>query len=279
MVEVACPRPRARGMKGYETVLITGASSGIGRALALALAAPGVALHLSGRNAERLEAAAEAARGRGADVHPRLLNVQDRGAMAEWVGGAGRLDLVVANAGVAHGTAGGMETEAQSREIFATNLDGALNTVRPALAAMLAQPPGPDGVRGRIAVIASMAIYVATPGAPAYAASKAALDVWTAATGVAARRQGVVMTSFCPGYVRTAMVARNSFGMPGLMSAEQAAAVILRGMRSGRPRVSFPVWMAASARLVGLLPANVLARLLHAAPGRAAVAYFQGPGS
>lgn len=259
-------------------VLITGASSGIGRALALALAAPGAVLHLSGRDAGRLAAVADAARGRGAEVRPRRLDVRDRDAMAAWIGGAGRLDLVVANAGVAHGTAGEIEAEAQSREIFATNLDGALNTVRPALDAMLAQPPGPDGVRGRIAVIASMAVYVATPGAPAYAASKTALDVWTTATGVAARRRGVVMTSFCPGYVQTAMVARNAFHMPGLMSAEHAAAVILRGVRSGRPRVSFPFWMAASARLVGLLPADILARLLRAAPGRAAVAYFQGPG-
>lgn len=262
----------------YKNVLITGASSGIGRALALALAAPGVELRLSGRNAERLAAVAEAARGRGADVHLRLLDVRDRDAMADWIGGGGRLDLVVANAGVANGTAGAIEPEAQSRDIFATNLDGALNTVRPALDAMLAQPPGPDGVRGRIAVIASMAIYVATPGAPAYAASKTALDVWTRATGLAARRQGVVMTSFCPGYVRTGMVASNSFHMPGLMSAERAAAIILRGMRSGRPRVSFPFWMAASARLLGLLPAGVLARFLRAVPGRAAVAYFQGPG-
>ena len=62
------------------------------------------------------------------------------------------------------------------------------------------------------------------------------------------------------------------------MSAERAASVILRGMRSGRPRVSFPLWMAASARLVGLLPADVLARLLQAVPGRAATAYMQGPG-
>ncbi len=265
-------------MSGYRSVLITGATSGIGRALAFALAAPGVELHLSGRNAERLATAAEVARGRGARVHPRLLDVRDRDAMADWVRGAGRLDLVVVNAGVANGTAGGIEAEAQSREIFAINLDGALNTARPALDAMLAQPPGPDGVRGRIAVIASMAIYVATPGAPAYAASKTALDVWTTATGVVARQRGVVMTSFCPGYVRTAMVARNSFHMPGLMSAERAASVILRGMRSGRPRVSFPFWMAASARLVGLLPANVLARLLQATPGRAATAYLQGPG-
>lgn len=264
-------------MTTYENVLITGASSGIGRALALALAAPGVELHLSGRNAERLAAAAEAARERGAEVRPRLLDVRDRDAMADWIGGAGRLDLVVANAGVANGTAGAIEAEAQSRDVFATNLDGALNTARPALDAMLAQPPGPDGVRGRIAVIASMAIYVATPGAPAYAASKTALDVWTTATGLAARRRGVVMTSFCPGYVSTAMVANNSFHMPGLMSTERAAAIILRGMRSGRPRVSFPFWMAASARLVGLLPANVLARLLRAVPGRAAVAYFEGP--
>ncbi|MFT8246857.1 SDR family NAD(P)-dependent oxidoreductase [Roseomonas sp. BN140053] len=264
-------------MTGYRSVLITGASSGIGRALALRCAAPGVTLHLSGRDALRLEAAAAAARARGAAVHPRLLDVRDRDGMADWIAGAGPLDLVVANAGITAGTGGGLEAAAQSRAVFATNLDGAINTVQPALAAMVAQPPGPDGCRGRIAVVASMAVFIATPGAPAYAASKTAIDVWTQATGVVARDRGVRMTSFCPGYVRSAITERNSFHMPGLMTAERAAELILRGLRSGKPRVAFPLWMAASARVLGLLPATLVSRLLRALPGQTAVAYMRGP--
>lgn len=261
----------------FRHVLITGASGGIGRALAEACAAPGVVLHLSGRDAARLEATAAAVRALGAEAHPRILDVRDAEGMAAWIAAAGPLDLVVANAGVTAGTGGGMEDAAQARTVFATNLDGVLNTVQPALEAMLARPPGPDGLRGRIAVVASMAIYVATPGAPAYAASKTAVDAWTQATSVVARRHGITLTSCCPGYVESAMTARNSFHMPGLMSAPAAAAIILRAVRRGRGRVSFPFWMAASARLLGLLPASLLSRFLGALPGRTAVAYLRGP--
>jgi short-subunit dehydrogenase len=261
----------------FRHVLITGASGGIGRALAAACASPGTTLHLSGRDAERLAATAAEVRARGAEAHTRILDIRDAAGMAGWIGGAGPLDLVIANAGVTAGTGGGLESTAQSQDVFSTNLEGTLNTVHPALAAMLGQAPGPDGIRGRIAVVASMAIYIATPGAPSYAASKAAIDVWTQATGVVARRQGVVMTSCCPGYVRSGMTDRNSFHMPGLMTAERAASLILQGVRRGRGRVSFPIWMAASARLLGLLPAGLVSGFLDALPGRTAVAYMQGP--
>ena len=155
------------------------------------LAAPGVTLHLSGRDAARLEAAAQACRARGAAVQARVLDVRDAAAMAAWIAGAGRLDLVVANAGISAGTGGGRpESAAQTRAVFAANLDGMLNTVLPALAVMQAQAPGPDGVRGRIAVVASIAAFVPAPGAPAYCASKAAagcLDGGGGADGAAGR--------------------------------------------------------------------------------------------
>ncbi len=241
---------------GFAAVAITGASSGIGRALALACARPGAVLHLSGRDAARLEATAAAARARGAVVHPAVLDVRDGAGVAAWIAGAGRLDLVVANAGISAGSGGTAAGEPadQVRAIFAVNLDGALNTVLPALEAMAAQPPGPSGVRGRIAVIASIAAFVAAPGAPAYCASKAAIDAWTVASAPAARARGVVLSSVCPGYVRTPMTARNTFPMPGLMDADRAADVILRGVARGRARVAFPAGMALAARAAGMAP-------------------------
>jgi short-subunit dehydrogenase len=256
-------------MTQFGSVLITGASSGIGAALALACARPGAVLHLSGRNAERLAEVATSARARGAEVHPVTLDVTDEAAMAAWIAGAGYLDLVVANAGISAGTGNGRaETAAQARAIFDTNLMGVLNTALPALAAMQAQPEGVDGWRGRIAVVASVAAFVPAPGAPAYCASKAAADTWTVATGAIARRQGVLLSSVCPGYVRTAMTARNRFPMPGLMTAERAAAIILHGLVRGRRRVAFPWWMAAAARVAGLLPLALSARLLNTVPGK-----------
>lgn len=256
-------------MVAFSSVLITGASSGLGRALALQCAAPGVALHLCGRDAARLDAVAEACRARGATVQPRVLDVQDAPAMAAWIEAAGKLDLVVANAGISAGTGGGRpETAAQTRAVFAVNLDGVLNTVLPALAALRRQPPGADGVRGRIGVVASIAGFLTAPGAPAYCASKAAADAWTVAAAHTARQDGVLLTSLCPGYVRTPMTARNRFPMPGLMDADQAARIMLRGLAAGRRRVVFPRWLGLVARLVGLLPPALSARLLAAPPAK-----------
>jgi len=242
-------------MPQFGSVLVTGASSGIGRGLAEACAAPGVTLHLSGRNAERLDAVAAACRARGATVRTQVIDVRDAAEMAHWVAGSAPLDLVVANAGIAPGASPGeAETGPETRTVFATNLDGVLNTVLPAIELLAAQPPGPNGLRGRIAVVASIAAFVPTPVTPAYGASKAAVDAWTVASAPAARRRGIALTSVCPGFIRTPMTARFSLPMPGLMSPERAADVILRGIAAGRVRVAFPWWMAVGARIGGLLP-------------------------
>lgn len=244
------------------SALITGASSGIGQALAIALARPGVVLHLSGRDAMRLNAVARACEARGATVQPRILDVRDAAAMAAWIGGAGRLDLVIANAGIAPGNRGVTgETAEQTRAVIATNLDGALNTVLPALATMAAQPAAADGRRGRIAVIASIAAFIPVPGAAAYCASKAAIDSWTVAYSPIAARAGVQLTCVCPGWVRTPMTAGLHDAAPGVMAPEHAARLILRGILAGRTRVVFPCWLAVLARFGALLPPALLARL------------------
>ena len=253
----------------FDNVLITGASSGIGAALAAACARPGAVLHLSARNAARLEDVATTCRARGATVHPRVLDVTDREAMATWIAEAGYLDLVVANAGISAGTTNGRpESEAQTRAIFDTNLTGVLNTALPALAAIQAQPEAIDGWRGRIAIIASVAAFVPAPGAPAYCASKAAIDAWTIAAATGARTRSVLMTSICPGYIRTAITSRNRFPMPGLMDAPRAASIILRGVARGKRRLVFPWWMGVAARLTGLLPPAISSRLLNTVPGK-----------
>jgi short-subunit dehydrogenase len=240
----------------FKRVLLTGASSGIGRALALALAAPGVTLHLGGRDAARLEEVAGECRARGAVALPGIVSVTDAADMATWIAQAGGLDLVIANAGISGGTAGAMESAAQTRAIFATNLDGVLNTVLPAMAAMASQAPDAQGLRGRIAVVASIAAFVPSPSAPAYCAAKAAVDSWVVGAAPSARAQGIQLTSLCPGFVTSPMTARNAFPMPGIMSAERAAGLMLRAIQAGRTRAAFPAWMAAGARFTALLPVS-----------------------
>jgi short-subunit dehydrogenase len=256
----------------WRDVLITGASAGIGAALALESAAPGMVLHLGGRNAARLEVVASACRAKGAQVHSRIVDVRDAAAMAAWVAGVGHLDLVIANAGIGAGSDDGKpESTAQVRAVLATNLDGALNTILPAMEVMQAQAADANGLRGRIAAVASIAAFVPGPGAATYCAAKAALDRWTIATAHLAAGQGIVLSSICPGYVRTPLTSGNRFPMPGLMEADRAAVIILRGIARGVRRLAFPWWVAAMAKLTGALPPRVSTWILSRPPGKAAI--------
>jgi len=252
----------------WKAVLITGASSGLGRGLAEVLAAPGVTLHLSGRDAARLEGAAQACRARGATVAARVLSVTDAPAMAAWIAGIGRLDLVIANAGISGGTGDAVEGAAQAQQIFATNLGGVLNTAFPAIEAMAAQAPGADGVRGRVAVVASLAAFVASPSAPAYCASKAAVQRWAEALDASERKRGIRLHAVCPGFIRTPLTVKNPFAMPGLMTPEQAAIRMLDGIAAGRVRVTFPWRLYAMSRIVGALPPGWRNALMSRLPAK-----------
>ncbi|MBE9606540.1 SDR family NAD(P)-dependent oxidoreductase [Acetobacteraceae bacterium H6797] len=263
----------------FMTAAITGASSGIGHALALALARPGATLHLAGRNEARLKDAADAARAKGATVRETLLDVRDVVATAVWINEAGRLDLVVANAGVSGGTGGGAgmfgEPTAQARAIFDINVTGVLNTALPAIELMRGQEPGPDGMRGRVAVIASIAAFLNMPGAPAYCASKAAIQRWAEAVDLGEARRGVRVHAICPGFVRTPMTDTNPFPMPGLMTPDYAATRILKGIEAGQRRVAFPWFLYAGARAVSMIPEGLRFALLKKAPAKKADANLQ----
>ena len=247
---------------------ITGASSGLGAALARALAAPGRTLHLAGRDPARLAATAAACRAAGASVTENAFDETDAPAARAWIEGSGGLDLLIANAGTSAGTGGTSESPDQVARIFAVNLTGALNTIMPALERMRVQPPGPGGIRGRVAAVASIAAFLASPGAPAYSASKAALQRWTEATDATTRRDGIRLHAVCPGFIRTPMTAPNQFPMPLLMEPGDAARRILEGIERGRARVVFPWPVYAAARLMGALPPAWLSRLPSKAGSR-----------
>nr|MCU0889700.1 SDR family NAD(P)-dependent oxidoreductase [Rubritepida sp.] len=238
----------------FAHVLITGASSGLGAALARHAAAPGVVLHLGARRADALAAVAEDCARRGAEVTTRTVDVREAGATADWIGAAGRLDLVIANAGIGGGTGEGWEAPDTARDIFETNVSGVLNTALPAIAVMARQDPGPDGWRGHVATIASIAAFVAGPSAPAYCASKSAVQRWTEARDASERRRGIRLHAICPGFVRTPMTAENPFPMPFLMDPETAAQRSFAGLERGALRIVYPRRLYALARLAGALP-------------------------
>lgn len=241
------------------SALITGASSGLGAALAQALAQPDTTLYLSGRDAARLEAVAATCRSGGAVAKPMVLDVRDAAGMARWIGEAGPLDLVVANAGISERSGdSGCNAGDRTRLIFEINLVGVLNTVLPAMTLMAGQPAD-GGTRGRIVVIASISAFMTTPDSAAYCAAKAAVHRWAAAMAPDAQRRGILITSVCPGFIRTAMTERYQFAMPGVMDADRAARIILRGVAKRRSTLVFPWWMGLAARLAGLIPPRMLA--------------------
>ncbi len=245
------------------SILITGASSGIGAALALEFAGPGVRLALTGRNEDRLNAVAEKCRAAGAEPRADVLDVCERGRMATLIAEVDHgapLDLVIANAGISAGTGVGGETKAQTRRVVATNLDGVLNTVLPAVDCM--RPRG----RGQVAIMSSLAAFRGFPGAPAYCASKAAVRVWGEALRGDLHGAGIGVSVICPGYVRSPMTAVNTFSMPLLMDAERAARIIRRGLARNRPRIAFPWRLYAAVWLISTLPPRLTDPLLRRLP-------------
>lgn len=261
----------------HNSILITGASSGLGRALAQTLARPGRKLWLGGRNTARLEETARHCIGRGATVDLKICDVTDSAAMAQWVHGTGGLDMVLACAGITGGTrkphtpdTPATEPQAQIRRIFATDLTGMLNTVLPALEVMQEQPRAADGIRGRICAISSVAGLVSFPGTPSYSAAKAAVDRFMVATGGNARKAGIVLSSVVCGFVDTPMVARNTFPMPGLTDTNTACRRILRGLARNERRITFPLWLAAGSRLMDLLPISLAEAYYNNQPAGAA---------
>jgi short-subunit dehydrogenase len=245
-------------------ILITGASSGIGAALARAYAGKGLLLALGGRDAGRLEAIGRECRLAGAEVVPGPVDVTDRQGMADWIAAVearAPLGLLIANAGIS----GGGETRAdgeQTRRMFAVNVEGMLNTVEPALAPMLARR------RGQIALMSSLAGFRGMPSAPAYCASKAAVRIYGEALRARLRGSGVSVSVVCPGFVRTPLTARNPFPMPLLMEPERAAARIRAGLERKRPQIAFPWPSLLAVRLLAALPAGLADRWLARLPAK-----------
>lgn len=237
----------------FRGVVVTGASRGLGAALARRFAGPGVRMLLVARSGEALREVAAACEARGAAASVAALDVRDAAALAAALAAfesGGTVDLAIANAGIAVGTApdGTPESAADAAEVVAVNLLGAIHLVGPLLPGMR------DRGRGSVALVASLAGIRGLPDCPSYSASKAGLIAWGEALRAAESRRGIRVTVACPGFFESAMGDRFQGWKPLRLTTEDAAARIERAIRAGQRHLAFPWPLAWLARFGALLP-------------------------
>ncbi|GAB5470260.1 MAG: SDR family NAD(P)-dependent oxidoreductase [Rhodospirillales bacterium] len=231
---------------------ITGASSGIGRALALKMAAAGRSVVISARSAEALDRVAAEAEGLPGHLIALPLDVTDaeavKAAVAEIEADHGPLALAVLNAGTHKPLSATNLDPADFRALAELNLFATVSCLAAALAPMRTRG------RGQIAVVASVAGYFGLPTSSAYGMTKAGLINMTQALQPELAAMGITLQLVNPGFVRTPLTDRNRFPMPFLMEPDKAAERFLRGLESGRFEIVFPWRLAAILRLLRALP-------------------------
>jgi short-subunit dehydrogenase len=246
----------------FAAIVISGASRGLGAALAERFAAPGVRLLLVARSEPALRQVAERCAARGAAAEVAAIDVRDAAALAARLAAfesAGPVDLVIANAGISAGTSpeGNPESGADAARQVEVNLLGAIHLVAPLLPGMRLRR------RGAVALVASVAGFRGLPDAPGYSAGKAGLIAWGEALRAAHLRHGIRVTVIAPGFFESAMGDRFAGPRPLLMGLDQAAERVRRAILSGAGRAVFPWPMGALLRLLALLPAPMGDRLVR----------------
>lgn len=231
------------------SIVLTGASSGIGAALAEAYAAPGISMLLIARDKARLAEVADLATAKGASVHAAELDVSDEAAMRDAIiawDDQHPVDIVIANAGIALG--GMPEPQGQARRQVEINLMGTLHTVEPLIPRMI------ERKAGRIALVSSIAAIRPSGDLPSYSASKAGVRAYGQGIRSWLRGKGVSVTVICPGFVTSPMSARHHGRKPFEITSAEAAQIMKTGIAKKRGALTFPWQFALMIFLGNRLP-------------------------
>ena len=250
-----------RNHLGNPVAIVTGASSGIGRALAVQLGAAGYRLGLIGRRGVELDATAETIVAAGGTAFAAVADVGDRHGLHAAIGSLadqlGPVDVMVANAGFGTPTHLDPLNTADVEKTIRVNVMGVIYSIEAVLPGMLARR------RGHLLAVSSLAAFKGLPGESAYCASKAAVNAYLEGLRISLRKKGVMVTTICPGYVRTPMIPMNS-GTPFIMTAETAAARIMRAIVKKKGGVvAFPLPMALLSALSARLPDVLVASFMN----------------
>jgi len=238
-----------------KTVLVTGASRGLGKAIALEFGRRAYNVMLCARNASRLQEACEDIRREGGNASFMICDVENfadvQKAIEQTVATFGQIDIAMFNAG----TSGSVRFSDFNRPLFdtilATNLTGMVNCLSAIIPVMKQQG------FGTIAGISSLADCRPIPGNSPYVASKAALTVLLEAAAMELKPMGIDVVTVRPGFITTDMTASNTMPMPLVMSADRAAKIIVRGMLKKRANISFPLPAVVASALTRLIPAVI----------------------
>jgi len=238
-------------------IFLTGASSGIGEALARHYAGNGATLGLFARREAELARVAAALAPATVAIYPG--DVRDAAVLAragaDFIARFGAPDVVIGSAGISRGT---LTSEAGDiaafKAVFDTNVLGLVQTFQPFIAAMVAAG------NGALVGVASVAGFRGIPGSGAYSASKAAVISYLESLRVELRGTGVAVVTICPGFVATPMTARNPYSMPFLLAPDKAARLIARAIERRRRFYVLPWQMARVGRLLKLLPRPIYDR-------------------
>jgi short-subunit dehydrogenase len=243
----------------YEVAAITGASSGIGREMAREIARRGTKVALLARRLPMIEELAAEIRDAGGVAFPVACDVREKDTVTRAIGLAtrelGSVDLLVANAGVGYPVLAHRFDAVAAEEIHRVNVFGVLYSIEAVLPAMI------DRGRGHIVGLSSLASIRGFAESGTYCASKAALDVQLEGLRVELAPRGIKVTTIRPGFVRTAMTAKNTFEMPFLLEPDDAARRTVRAIERGRRVYSFPWPAAAFMWIVKQVPNAVFDRM------------------